>query len=330
MEIKATCQMCGKPYIKKNGKSMFCSDACKKARVKQKYEAEKEKRLAYQKKWREEHMKEAKERFKERHPDYYRERARKMRNSQEYTRTCVVCGKEFTTWLPQKKTCSEECKATWGKERDKGRKRDGKKDEERERERQHERWIKRRYGSEEAYQKYLTEREQEKRERERQKLIEEEEKELRRNKRKAEAEKRMAQREAQKEKNHRFGTCVVCGKGFETYNPKQKTCCRECGRKYFYARKHNRIPENQIVDNDITLEALYRRDSGVCYLCGTICDWNDRDGLITFNNYPTVDHVTPISLGGLHAWNNVKLACFRCNTLKGNKIIIGNTEHKGA
>ena len=89
--------MCGKPYIKKNGKSMFCSDACKKARVKQKYEAEKEKRLAYQKKWREEHMKEAKERFKERHPDYYRERSRKMRNSQEYTRTCVVCGKEYTT-----------------------------------------------------------------------------------------------------------------------------------------------------------------------------------------------------------------------------------------
>lgn len=296
MEIKATCQMCGKPYIKKNGKSMFCSDACKKARIKQRYEAEKEKRRIYQKKWYEEHKEEATERFKERHPNYQRDRYRVLRGSQEYTRTCVVCGKEFTTWLPQKKTCSEECKATWGKERDKRRKRDSKKDEERERERQHKRWINNRYGSEEAYQKYLQEKQESK-------------------------ERKLAENQAKKEANRRISNCIVCGREFETYNPKQKTCCKTCGRKLSNARKQKRIPEQQIIDKDITLESLYRRDSGVCYLCGGECDWNDKNGNVVGSLYPTIDHIVPVSRGGLHAWDNVRLAHFKCNVQKSNDII---------
>jgi CRISPR/Cas system Type II protein with McrA/HNH and RuvC-like nuclease domain len=74
-------------------------------------------------------------------------------------------------------------------------------------------------------------------------------------------------------------------------------------------------------DFDITLETLYKRDNGVCYLCGEVCDWSDhewRDGNhYTGNKYPTIDHVVPLMLGGSHTWENIRLACFKCNTEKG-------------
>lgn len=118
-------------------------------------------------------------------------------------------------------------------------------------------------------------------------------------------------------------TCKVCGKEFRTLNPSQVTCSKECSKKLSYARKQHRIPKEQIVDKDITLEALYRRDSGVCYLCGGFCDWNDRDAVnnIVGDSYPSIDHVIPVARGGLHAWNNVRLAHFKCNLGKGVELV---------
>lgn len=291
MKIKAYCKMCGQPYMKTNGKSMFCSDACKKARVKQRYERDRDKRIAYTRQWQNDHP-EAKDKFKENHPNYDRDRSRLIRGSKEYTKECIVCGKVFTTWLPQKKTCSDECKAVHKKERDKGRDRSRKRTPEEE----HERWIIRRYGSEENYQKWLAEQEALKQKRERERL-------------------------AEKESHHCYGECVVCGKTFETYNPRQKTCSKTCGRRYANARKQNRIPKEQIIDSDITLEALYRRDSGVCYLCGKQCDWNDKDENKVGPNYPSIDHLIPVARGGLHSWSNVRLAHFKCNADKSDAIL---------
>lgn len=291
MEIKATCKMCGKTYIKRNGKSMFCSDECKKARIKQRYEAEKEQRLAYNQKYHVEHP-EARERFKERHPNYERDRWRKIRGTTEQIKTCIVCGKEFVTTLPQKKTCSDECKRINCKEKQRERS----KRRELSPEATHRKYIRQRYGSEENYQKYLAEEARKK-------------------------QQQQVQLEAEKEASRIHGICIVCGNEFETFNPSQKTCCKECGKKLTYARKQHRIPKNQIVDKDITLEALYRRDSGVCYLCGGMCDWYDRTFICVGEKYPSIDHIVPVSRGGLHAWNNVRLAHFGCNSKKSNELI---------
>ena len=38
------------------------------------------------------------------------------------------------------------------------------------------------------------------------------------------------------------------------------------------------------------------------------------------DNYPTVEHVIPVSLGGLESWNNVRLAHWKCNLEKGATI----------
>ena len=59
----------------------------------------------------------------------------------------------------------------------------------------------------------------------------------------------------------------------------QKYCSKQCARRLRQKKKEviRRIrTKAQMVDNDITLEKLYQRDGGICYLCGRVCDWNDR------------------------------------------------------
>ena len=291
MRIKLHCVLCGAEYYTSNGRAKYCSDACRKAATKVRQDRWRSEHPDYHKSYKDEHP-EAFERFREKNPNYDRDRARKIRGSKEYVKECIVCGKTFKTWLPQKKTCSDECKTIHKKERDKGRGRSRKLTSEE----QHAQWIRRRYGSEDNYQKWLAEQEALKQKRERERL-------------------------AEKESHHCYGECVVCGKTFETYNPRQKTCSKTCGRRYANARKQNRIPKEQIIDSDITLEALYRRDSGVCYLCGKQCDWNDKDENKVGPNYPSIDHLIPVARGGLHSWSNVRLAHFKCNADKSDAIL---------
>ena len=81
----------------------------------------------------------------------------------------------------------------------------------------------------------------------------------------------------------------------------------------------------RIVDKDINLKALSKRDNNQCQICGLIVDWDDtyvKNGQIVCGRmYPSIDHIKPISLGGLHSWDNVQLAHIRCNLRKSNKYI---------
>lgn len=75
-----------------------------------------------------------------------------------------------------------------------------------------------------------------------------------------------------------------------------------------------------MVDKDITVPSLFKRDGGVCYLCGKPCRMDDfivKDGTIICGDwYPSIDHVVPLARGGLHAWENVRLAHRICNSMK--------------
>jgi len=311
MEILKTCEICGSGYLTGNGKAKYCSDACRKIAARARHDKWLEANPDYLKDYRQKYP----DKFKQ-NPEYARERSRRMRGSKEYTRECIVCGKVFTTWLPHKKTCSDVCKKVYGIERDKGRKRDS--TQKRTPEEEHKRYIVRKYGSEDNYQKWLAEQEALKLELEQRR---EQERQARKEAYENQLEKWRISREARKEANHRKDFCIVCGKEYETYNPAQKTCSKECGKKLAHAHKHKRIPKSQLVDKDITLEALYRRDSGVCYLCGEPCDWNDKTDKTVGPTYPSIDHMVPISRGGLHAWTNVKLAHFECNWKKSDALL---------
>ena len=307
MKILRTCEICGSDYLTGNGKAKYCSYACRKIAARARHDKWLEANPNYLKDYQQKHP----DKFKQ-NPEYARERSRRMRGSKEHTRECIVCGKVFTTWLPHKKTCSDACKKAYEIERNKGRKRDS--TQKRTPEEEHKRYIVRKYGSEDNYQKWLAEQEALKRRRE-------QERQARKEAYENQLEDWRIAREARKEANHRKDFCIVCGKEYETYNPAQKTCSKECGKKLAHAHKHKRIPKSQLVDKDITLEALYRRDSGVCYLCGKKCDWNDKTDKSVGPAYPSIDHMIPIAKGGLHAWTNVKLAHFECNWKKSDALL---------
>lgn len=118
--------------------------------------------------------------------------------------------------------------------------------------------------------------------------------------------------------------CIVCGKQFTAIQSAQKICSKECKKRWQHRNYKTRL-KGKIIDDDITLEALYRRDLGVCYLCGCTCNWDDKvidnGNTIVGNTYPTIEHVKPLSKGGLHEWKNIRLACFKCNTVKSNKVV---------
>lgn len=162
-------------------------------------------------------------------------------------------------------------------------------------------------------------REQVKRERERLKAERNAEAMRKKEEREAERARRKAEREAIEPH-----PCFVCGQ--PTRNPKY--CCPDCRKKANYStHEHRRRAkmESVMVDKDITLEGLFRRDNGVCKICGRRCNYEDyvMRGIVFIAGdwYPSIDHVIPLSQGGEHSWNNIQLAHRRCNYLKSDKFI---------
>ncbi|OHX26771.1 hypothetical protein BKX95_08390 [Streptococcus iniae] len=118
--------------------------------------------------------------------------------------------------------------------------------------------------------------------------------------------------------------CNECGEVFATHITNKLTCSTKCSKKrknrlsYMYSSK--RLNNNNIIDKDISLEVLYKRDKGICYLCGDKCNYSDcvrtETTFTSGKTYPSIDHIVPIARGGKHAWDNVKLAHHYCNSMK--------------
>lgn len=118
--------------------------------------------------------------------------------------------------------------------------------------------------------------------------------------------------------------CAECGSEFETKR-KVKYCSDRCKKKASNRAKDKRIYRNGKPDMTISLSKLYDNHNGICQSCGIVCDWHDvivrNDGvIIAGETYPSIDHIKPLSKGGLHSWDNVQLLCRHCNSLKRDKI----------
>lgn len=251
----------------------------------------------------------------------------RVKPHQEETRKCIICGKEFATFVLHKKTCSEEC----------SKKRHNKTkvltDEQKQRRKEYDRqkYLK-------SHPDALTKKERDK-VRHEQKLAREakEAPEKERRRKEYEAKQRewakiRAHKEAVKQANIAYWQeyeaeheCCVCSKKFIAYYPLTKYCSDTCRRKNYKVRDNRHRYKDITVDKGITLPKLAKRDHNQCQICGLFVDWNDyietEKTIICGDMYPSIDHIKPISLGGLHSWDNVQLAHRGCNTRKNNKYI---------
>lgn len=134
-----------------------------------------------------------------------------------------------------------------------------------------------------------------------------------------------------------WATCEHCGKDYlffpsmEKYGRKTPPlyCSLRCSRKENRATSniHERLRKHGSGDkprDSIKLDEVIERDNGICYICG--CETTKEDhyysrGWFTCGSrYPTIDHVVPIAHGGTHTWDNVRLACHKCNREKRDAV----------
>lgn len=131
-------------------------------------------------------------------------------------------------------------------------------------------------------------------------------------------EEKDAQTVREKEQRH-WKNCAECGKTFfdESKHNQKRYCSSACYNRAYNRRKDAKCRGYKAKG---TLTKLYGRDSGRCYICGCSCDFEDyqiiEGAFVVGKTYPTVEHVIPICRGGDDSWENVRLACHRCNTAK--------------
>jgi 5-methylcytosine-specific restriction endonuclease McrA len=111
----------------------------------------------------------------------------------------------------------------------------------------------------------------------------------------------------------------MCEEPFHRSGTMRNLCCStECSleaKRERYRRK-NRARRTKGSPGAYTLAGIAARDDRRCHLCGKRVDMSlsgmDPDG-------PTIDHLLPLSVGGLDEVANVSLAHRACNIKKGNR-----------
>ena len=137
----------------------------------------------------------------------------------------------------------------------------------------------------------------------------------------------------------RIKSCPTCGKEFAAWSQRAIYCSKECRlssdeykakSKHWRRFRHNHSHRARVYGveyvSGITLDKVIERDGGKCWICGSQTSKQDKrhteDGwLVVGATYPTIDHIIPMSKGGGHTWENVRLACKHCNELKGDTVI---------
>ena len=122
--------------------------------------------------------------------------------------------------------------------------------------------------------------------------------------------------------SERRHVCEQCGNEFA--GRKQRYCqhCqtehnREAVRAARSARRAaKRGARRNSFGRTITLQRLIARDGPMCAICGKPTDY---DAHHLTDEYPSIDHVVPLSHGGNHSWTNVRVAHRGCNSFRGDR-----------
>ena len=114
--------------------------------------------------------------------------------------------------------------------------------------------------------------------------------------------------------------CTLCGsQDYAISAVNRRRFCSRCRSERRRDSDHvDRAIRNGCDHEEIDITGVFVADHWTCQGCGCKCDKSlDPND----NKYPTLDHKTPISLGGGHVRENVWLLCRQCNTNKGTKTV---------
>lgn len=120
--------------------------------------------------------------------------------------------------------------------------------------------------------------------------------------------------------------CTECGTTFTrkvTVGSRPTICSAECRKesKKRHKRKAKAGRRKYIKDHPSTQSIdpyeVFERDGWICVACG--CDTPKSLRGSYDDNAPELDHVIPISRGGMHIMSNLQCLCRLCNQLKGDR-----------
>lgn len=132
--------------------------------------------------------------------------------------------------------------------------------------------------------------------------------------------------------------CCICEKEYFTQFSYSKYCSQRCkakAKRDRYRIKYGRSKRKSLgashylsrarkfgveYEYGVTLKSVIKRDKGICQICGKVCNPNDKRWGSFGPDYPTLDHIIPLSKGGPHTWDNVQCACGNCNSYKRDLI----------
>ena len=123
-------------------------------------------------------------------------------------------------------------------------------------------------------------------------------------------------------------TCKICGKEFLANYKSKIYCSKKCYKKEYHktitykttkkSQRHKRkMIKRGCYIEPVSLRYVYDKCNGKCMICG-----NDVNIELYHNDNmaATIDHIIPISKGGLHSKTNCQLAHRHCNSIKNNKL----------
>jgi 5-methylcytosine-specific restriction endonuclease McrA len=118
-----------------------------------------------------------------------------------------------------------------------------------------------------------------------------------------------------------FNIKNTCTKGIANY-------CKDCHNKtqqsYYYNNSEAQVSRvrkrDRSLDRSLSSEEIYFifcRDKHKCVFCG----YTNQDYNIDYGENLSLDHIIPVSKGGLTTVDNIQLLCRSCNSKKSNRII---------
>ena len=122
-----------------------------------------------------------------------------------------------------------------------------------------------------------------------------------------------------------YRTCTICHKTEWVEERSQaKFCSNRCRNKSPKAKLWDKNRRHKIRSKSLSqlicLDELMKRHRNRCKQCNTLCVKPEG---YNHPNEGTIDHIMPLSKGGLHLWNNVQLLCRQCNSAKRDIVLPG-------